>query len=318
MQETALTPTELLDHRLRGWIEARAARTTDRTEAHELRQLGGILDLARTHTPGVRDNGEPAFIHQLWIANAVVSMIDACERQGAAPMRDSATLIKIALCHDLLEDSSLTRPQLRGLIGERAERAVYNMSYKYLGEDGQRIRKDKAVALEDLKSDHFSLILKYFDRSHNFMTMMDVDRGGVLKGIVYTPEKQLEKLQETSLHFIPAGDPVRIIGQFPADHHAYILSARDTLARTASKVVGRFAELDYYRTILVVDNPTQRERIAAAIRLPGQDQVGRTNNATPVTFDDFYQTPPPPSGVFGRLARLLPSRWRPKAPAAAP
>lgn len=298
-----------LESRLRDWLDLRAANSNDSTEAFELRQLGQVIDLARQHTPGVRDNGEPAFIHQLWIANATASMIDACEQAGAPPMRDSATLIKIALCHDLLEDSNLTRAQLRGLIGERAERAVYNMSNKYLDDDGQRVRKSEEQRWADLKSDPLALMVKYLDRSHNLMTMMDVDNAGVLQGIVYTPDKQVAKLREASLELIPAGDPLMISGNYPADYHPYILSARDTLARTSAKVVGRFAELDYYRTILVVDNPTQRERIVGAIRLPGQDQVGRTNNATSVTFDDFFNAPKPPTTLFGRLAARAVQGW---------
>lgn len=298
---------DILEARLRGWIDSRAASDP------EWQSIADTIDYARENTPGVRDNGEPNFIHPLWIANAVAAIIEQCEAAGAPPLgKQAIDLIRVALCHDLLEDCShITRDILADKIGLRAAAGVYNMSFKYYDADGQLVIKPKPEYEKDFLSDPLTLIGKYGDRSHNLMTMVDIEQAKLLR-VVYNPEKQRVKLNEVSAFYIPAGDPAVLEQHFPNDKglFPYILSARDAMVRVASRVVGDIAEHDYLNTIFVVDNPHQRRSIEAALRLPGQDQVKRKNTATPIDFDAFVcGEDRSVTTAFQRLSRSLRATW---------
>lgn len=298
---------DILEARLRGWIDSRAASDP------EWQSIADTIDYAKENTPGVRDNGEPNFIHPLWIANAVAAIIEQCEAAGAPPLgKQAIDLIRVALCHDLLEDCShITRDILADKIGFRAAAGVYNMSFKYYDANGQKVVKPKADYEEDFLSDPLALIGKYVDRSHNLMTMVDIDQAKLLR-VVYDAEKQRAKLNEVSEFYIPAGDPAVLAQRFPEDKplFPYILSARDAMVRVASRVVGDIAEHDFRDTIFGDDDLPQRCSILAALRLPGQDQVRRKNTATPIDVDAFVcGEDRSVTTAFQRLSRSLRATW---------
>jgi hypothetical protein len=102
---------------------------------------------------------------------------------------------------------------LRDYIGERAEAAVYLISNQYAGPHGGPIQKSLAQShCSDQKKDPLALLVRFGERSHNLLTMVDIDRAGILRGITYTPAQQRAKLEDASRVLIPAADPLVIPG----------------------------------------------------------------------------------------------------------
>lgn len=178
---------------LRQWVEIQARQTPQWNE------VPAIIDFAKAHTKGHRDNGERGSIHPLRVAGAMTVLLDQCGGTGAhLPTGEAISLIKIALCHNLLEAETVQRATLRDCIGERAEAAVYLISKQYTGPHGETIQKSLAQIIADQKKDPLALLVRFGERSHNLLTMVDIDRAGILQGITYMPAQQHAKLESAS------------------------------------------------------------------------------------------------------------------------
>lgn len=286
---------------LRQWVEVQARQFPQWNE------IPAIIDLAKAHTKGRRDNGELGFIHPLRVAGAMTALLDQCGGTGASlPTDEAVSLIKIALCHNLLETETMQRATLRDHIGERAEAAVYLISNQYAGPHGGPIQKSPAQISEDQKKDPLALLVRFGERAHNLLTMVDIDQAGILQGIVYTPAQQRAKLEDASRVLIPAADPLVITGHYTDVYHPFLLAGRDMLARAAARMVGRFAALDYYRTILGFDNPAQRGSLVGTVRPPEKAHVNVVPSA-PVVRPEVFGNSAAASGRPNKNKVALPA-----------
>jgi hypothetical protein len=285
--------------KLRQWIASQ--------QHPQWKEVPAIIDFAKAHTKGRRDNGESGFIHPLRVTGAMTTLLDQCSEGGnRLPEDEAISLIKIALCHNLLESETMRCTTLRDYIGERAEAAVYLISNQYAGPHGGPIQKSLAQVNSDQKKDPLALLVRFGERSHNLMTMVDIDQAGILRGITYTPAQQRAKLEDASRVLIPAADPLVIPICYEDVYHPFLLAGRDMLARAAARMVGRFAALDYYRTILGFDNPAQRDSLIGTVRPPEKAHVNEASSAPVV-----------PPEVFGSSAAASAPRPSKKKHAAA-
>ena len=270
---------------LRDWIAIQARQNSQWNE------VSAIIDLAKAHTKGRRDNGELSVIHPLRVTRAMTALLDQCGEAGVRlPEDEAVSLIKIALCHNLLEAGGMQRAALRDYIGERAEEAVYRISNQYTGPHGGPIQKSPAQIIEDQKKDPLALLVRFGERSHNLLTMVDIDRAGILRGIAYMPAQQRTKLEDASRVLIPAADPLVIASCYTEIYYPFLLAGRDMLARASARMVGRFAAFDYYRTILISDNEAQRNRLITVVRMPEKSQINRGNTA-PTVRPEVFESP---------------------------
>ncbi len=204
------------------------------------------------------------------MAYLFVQVAEACESQGYPLPLDVVDGLKAMLCHDILEDKLVTRSELRGFIGERAEQIVFGMSKKYRDENRVLVHKndDAQEALHDLIAIPFALAGRYVDRSHNLGTMVAVDGAYVASQVVYDPEKQLRKLKEAVFELIPAGDPEAIAMRYDPVYGPFVGIAQAYLIYTVSAVYGLLASADMLRTFQEWRNTEQQHRLLESIRFP--------------------------------------------------
>lgn len=114
------------------------------------------------HLGQLRDSGEPYFIHPLQVAEILVGM-----------KLDSATIIA-ALLHDVLEDTGLTRAELRRKFGREVETLVYGVtkiaSVKARNrnvQESETIRKMLLAMVKDVRV----ILIKLADKLHNMRTL---------------------------------------------------------------------------------------------------------------------------------------------------
>ncbi len=114
------------------------------------------------HRGQLRDSGEPYFIHPLQVAEILIEM-----------KLDTATVIA-ALLHDVLEDTGLTRPELRRKFGREVESLVYGVT-KIAGvkaqnrnvQESETIRKMLLAMVKDVRV----ILIKLADKLHNMRTL---------------------------------------------------------------------------------------------------------------------------------------------------
>lgn len=272
---------------LRQWLTQKAAQDP------RWQSVQSVIDFTKANTRGHRDNGELSFIHPLRVTGALARLLDQCESKGdALPVEDATNLLKTGLCHNLLENGTMTRSQLRAQVGDTVENMVFLISNSYLGDHGAKTNKSPAIIKADQVRNPLALLVKFAERSHNLITMVDIDKTLRLNSIVYNADQQRLKIEDTSRVLIPAADPLIIDQKYPLVYHAILVAGRDMLARAASRAVGRITALDFRRTVLGTDYPEQRECLIRAIRPPSSDQIGYGANMVSLR-PDFFDRPLP-------------------------
>lgn len=203
---------EALESKFTDWLRMRALHDPRYAE------VGEVYHWAKRHHTGQRDNGEPEFIHPLRLSLKVADLIDHMEKRKGGCMPDALDLLKAALCHDMLEDKErdldsgavMDRHFLARKIGNRAAQIVFNVSRKYINDEGRQVRKAPEEDHAHILSDPASLLLKHIDRDDNLKTMVDFTKGGVPHSVVYTPVKQKEKLTEAIQFMLQASLPEHV------------------------------------------------------------------------------------------------------------
>lgn len=274
---------ETLEAKFTTWVKARAL--------HDPR-YAGVLDVynwAKKQHMGKRDNGEPEFIHPLRLALKVTSLTDRMEQARGGYMPDGLELIKAAICHDMLEDKNINHAQLGRKIGARAAKIVFNVSRKYIDHTGVRVRKSKEQDHADIRSDPAALLLKHIDRNDNLETMVDFTKGGIPFGVVYTPEKQKEKLHEAITVFLQASLEDRVGPRHGQQWVKPMNLVRHNLKLTISKVLQRnvhfevMSEIDKkyrYRTVEMIrffHFPKPYDKDSAPVPAPASGPHSRFN-----------------------------------------
>lgn len=114
------------------------------------------------HRGQLRDSGEPYFIHPLQVAEILIDM-----------KLDASTVIA-ALLHDVLEDTGLSRPELRKKFGREVESLVYGVT-KIAAvkaknrnvQESETIRKMLLAMVKDVRV----ILIKLADKLHNMRTL---------------------------------------------------------------------------------------------------------------------------------------------------
>jgi len=275
---------ETLETRFLDWVGARAMHDPRYAE------VADVYHWAKRHHTGSRDNGEPEFIHPLRLAIQVTDLIDHMEKRKDGYMPDALDLLKASICHDMLEDKDndldtgavMNRHFLGRRIGVRAAQIVFNVSRKYIDEQGNKIRKNPEEDHANILSDPASLLLKHIDRNDNLQTMVDFTKGGVPHSVVYTPEKQKEKLTEAIQFMLQGSLPEHVEKRHGPDVAAQWLRRmnyiRHKLKLTVSKVLQRNVHYEVMHEIDAV----HRYRVSELVNdfnFPSQPGTSRTVRA---------------------------------------
>lgn len=234
-----------------GWVDARARQDLRYAE---------VLDIyrwAKKHHTGVRDNGEPEFIHPLRLALKVTSLIDRMEKKRGGYLPDALDLLKASICHDMLEDKDrdmdtkavMNRHFLGRRIGVRAAQIVFNVSRKYINDDGMKIRKSKDEDQNAIRSDPAALLLKHLDRNDNLGTMVYFTPGGIPQNVIYTPDKAQEKFLEAIQFLMQASLPERVLQNYGPQWVDPMKMASSGLLRTIENVTTSAVKAFTRRTI---------------------------------------------------------------------
>lgn len=242
---------ETLETTFTSWVAARAKSDPRYADVLE------IYHWAKSHHVGRRDNGDPEFIHPLRLALKVTKLIDRMEKTKGGFMPDGLELVKAALCHDMLEDKDrdnvsgavMDRRFLAQKIGVRAAEIVFNVSRKYIDANGKFVRKTTEEDHRDIKSDGAALLLKHIDRNDNLETMVDFTKGGKPFNVIYTPEKQKEKLDEANGVFLQASLDYRVRANYGEQWVAPMNVVRHQLKLTYSKIMQRIVHFQIMNDI---------------------------------------------------------------------
>ncbi|MEK6829528.1 MAG: HD domain-containing protein [Nanoarchaeota archaeon] len=154
---------------IRSWMEGRGFHVAIKA-----------MNFAEQHHTGTRKDGQPEFSHQVSQACYARTM----ERYMLFP---EATLAVIFL-HDVMEDYNVSYEELVSNFGTQIADAVIKMSKVIKG-----IKISKETYFENLSTCPIASLAKGFDRVHNLLTMI----GG------FTPEKQIQYLEETMNDIVP-------------------------------------------------------------------------------------------------------------------
>ena len=148
---------------LKGWLKGRGFNNA----------LKAIHLAERAHIDLKRKSGEPFISHPIRIANALVSL----------GVEDEDTIV-IAILHDILEDTELTKEYLLTIFTEDVVEAI------------DLLTKKDDVSIDDYYKDIFynpkACIVKIADRCHNVSTMY-----------FFNEEKTANYIQETETYIIP-------------------------------------------------------------------------------------------------------------------
>lgn len=129
----------------------------------EQRRILDAAELSRSlHEGQVRDSGDPYFVHPLQVAEILIEM------------KLDATTIAASLLHDVLEDTILTRAELKKHSGRDVETLVYgvtkisvvkakNKSFQ----EAETIRKMLLAMVKDVRV----ILIKLADKLHNMRTL---------------------------------------------------------------------------------------------------------------------------------------------------
>lgn len=208
-----------------------------------------VYDWAKQYYEGdLRDNGEPGFIHPLRNALRIARLIECTERNGVV-LPHAIELLKATICHDMLEDKynvlpplqPITRGYLAHKIGDVAEGIVFNVSRKYHNNAGELVRKSKEEDKRDILSSPLSLLLKHVDRDDNLETMVDFTERSVPRNVIYTPEKQRDKMIEAIQVYLQASLPDVVAERYGAEWVKPLDVAREDLKGTVAKKFGQIA-----------------------------------------------------------------------------
>lgn len=148
---------------LKGWLKGRGFNDA----------LKAIHIAERAHIDLKRKSGEPFISHPIRIANALVSL----------GVEDEKTLT-IAILHDILEDTDVTKEYLLEKFSEDVVEAI------------ELLTKTENLTLEDYYKNIFSnpraCVVKIADRCHNVSTMY-----------FFSEEKTANYIKETEFYIIP-------------------------------------------------------------------------------------------------------------------
>ena len=137
------------------------------------------------HGDQKRKSGDPYYSHPLEVAYLFAKYVAV-----NAPQYYTTELIIVAILHDTLEDTKLTKDMISIIF-------VQEISDKV--EDLTRIKFDKKITAAEsvdllfLEHKNDVLYIKLFDRLHNIRTIGSMD-----------PEKQRSIAEETIFHLVPA------------------------------------------------------------------------------------------------------------------
>ncbi|WP_455382531.1 RelA/SpoT family protein, partial [Salinispira pacifica] len=143
-------------------IEEFALKLTDYTEL-EREQIIAACNRAQTlHKDQLRDSGEPYFIHPLQVAEILVDV------------RMDARTVVAALLHDVLEDTLITRQDLRREYGREVESLVNGVTKINIVkaknknvQEAETIRKMLFAMVKDIRV----ILIKLADKLHNMRTL---------------------------------------------------------------------------------------------------------------------------------------------------
>lgn len=235
-----------------GWVESRSRHDARYSEVLDVYQW------AKRHHTGTRDNGEPEFIHPLRVALKVTKLIDDLEKKPGGHLPDALDMLKAAVCHDMLEDKErdmdtgavMNRHFLARRIGADAARIVFNVSRKYINDEGVKVRKSKEEDHAAIRSDPRSLLLKHHDRDDNLGTMVYFTPDGVPKNVIYTPEKAEDKFLEAIQFLMQSSLPERVLQNYGGEWVEPMKLASNGLRRSIKKAFNCMANAFVDRTIL--------------------------------------------------------------------
>ncbi len=293
-----------MEKRLVAWIDS-AAATRDPSFAEVL----PVIKTAKKRHNGKRMNGEAEVSHQFRMCESFIGIIEATEKNVAdrgivAPMpkpHDLVDMFNALLCHDMLEDKGLRRPQLRKEIGYRGELTVYYMSREYQDKHGHRVVKDEAENWKQIVDDAPALLGKMIDRSDNLKTMFNV-AAGKAEQVVYNPKKQLRKTIEAVTYLLPAAHPMNVSCRFNGSPWSFfLLTARERLDDTINHVSEQALKCeDHSQAPEIVNNLRQATSI-----------FGDPKKARAILKQiTFPKQDPAPDSFFQFLSRQIVSRFR--------
>ena len=143
------------------------------------------------HGSQLRKSGEPYYSHPL-----IVAYLFAKYTGKYATQYYTTTLIIVAILHDTIEDTTLTKDMIAMIFGQTVANKV---------EDLTRIKIDKKITAAETLNILFLqdkidvLYIKMFDRLHNMQTI------GAMK-----PEKMTKVSKETATDFVPLAKELNI------------------------------------------------------------------------------------------------------------
>lgn len=228
-----------MEKRLVSWVNMAAA-----TRDASFVEILPVIKTAKNRHNGKRMNGEAEVSHQFRMCESFIEIVEATERNvkekgitATMPRpRELVEMFNALLCHDMLEDKSLRRPQLRKEIGYRGELTVYYMSREYKDKHGKLIVKDEGENWKHIVDDAPALLGKMIDRGDNLKTMFNV-AAGKAQQVVYRPEKQLRKTMEAVTYLLPAAHPMNVSCRFNGSPWSFfLLTARERLDDTINHV----------------------------------------------------------------------------------
>ncbi len=131
--------------------------------AQEQTRIIEAAELSRTlHIEQVRDSGEPYFIHPLQVAEILIGM------------KLDGTTIAASLLHDVLEDTILTRGELKKRCGRDVDLLVYGVTKISVVkaknksvQEAETIRKMLLAMVKDVRV----ILIKLADKLHNMRTL---------------------------------------------------------------------------------------------------------------------------------------------------
>lgn len=129
------------------------------------------------HAEQTRQSGEPYYTHPLAVAEMVIEHI---------PKTDP---LVISILHDILEDTRMTKENLKILFGDNIAESVDSLTRLKLG---KKITVDQMVdSLWIHRVNDDLLLIKYFDRIHNLQTLGCKSKPDIEKTIITTLKKFL-------------------------------------------------------------------------------------------------------------------------------
>lgn len=152
-------------------------RLAPHSSADQLALIRKAFDIAsKAHEGAVRDDGSPYITHPLRVA---ISIIDD-------PRITEWEVVCIALLHDVVEDSSVSRETIKEIFGDRIFRGVVALSKN----EGESLPENLARIAE--AADTGAPYVKVADRIDNLRTAVYRHKLG----------KRLEPIEETEKHFL--------------------------------------------------------------------------------------------------------------------